>query len=144
MIGGTDVICAVRSDIPIADMIFRTVRRYWPQFVYQDADDETGPFTPHQGPWLPRPAGQEFFIYRDPKAARSWDRYGATPRNVNTMLYVILPREQGFVPTVTSMTIVCGELSGEMGELMQEIQMSLRESVESLRSRFIPFPQEAA
>jgi hypothetical protein len=144
MIGGTDVICPVRSDLPIADVIFRSVRRYWPQYVYQDADDETGPFTPHKGPWLPRPKGREFFVYRDKQAARSWDRYGATPKNTNTMLYVILPRERSVAPVPTSMTLVCGELQGEMAAMIGEIQTALKDSIESLRDRLVSNPKEAA
>src|SRR5262249_6183460 len=113
MIGGTDIICPVRSDIPIADVIFRTVRRYWPRYVFLNAE-ETGPFTPWAGAGLPRPSGREFFIYRDEEAARSWDEQGAVPENANTMLHVILPPERAPLPALAEVTLVCGELTGEM------------------------------
>ena len=144
MIGGTDLICPVRGDIPIPDVIFRVVRRYWPGYVFQNADDESGPFTPHAGPWLPRPSGREFFIYRDEQAARSWDEHGATPENRGTMLYVILPSEQSLIASPTSVTLVCGELTGVMGDLVREIQSMFQDSIEGLSSWFVPFPLEAA
>ncbi|MBI1914461.1 MAG: hypothetical protein HYS12_06940 [Planctomycetes bacterium] len=144
MIGGTDLICPVRSDIPISDVIFRVVRRHWPRYVFQNAD-ESGPFTPHAGPWLPRPSGREFFVYRDEESARSWEEHGAIPEILGTMLYVILPAERSLlVPVATSVTLVCGELTGETGEVVQEIQGTFRDSIESLSSCFVPFPLEAA
>jgi hypothetical protein len=129
MIGGTDVILPVRSGVPATDVIFRTVRRHWPNFVYQDADDESAPFVAHTGPWLPEPAGREFFIYRDEQAARGWDEHGATAENANTMLYVLLGEASNLSSGLGSLTIVCGELTGEIAVLLEAIARGLMDAV---------------
>src|SRR5437879_5940925 len=93
MIGGTDVMLEVQAGVPVSDVIFRAVRRHWPAYVYQNADDETTPFTRSPGAGLPKPTGREFFVYRDEQAALSWDEHGAIPENFNTMLHVILGKD---------------------------------------------------
>ena len=121
MIGGTDVVLAVRPGVSPAEIILRVVHRYWPLCLYQNADDEGAP--------LPLPAGTtprldpEFFLYRDEESARSWDEFGATPENQNSMLYVLLPNARS--PEPQEVTVVCGELVGEMTALMAEIEAEL-------------------
>ena len=82
MIGGTDIELTIPSDVPAADVIFRTVRRHWPNFVFQDADDETAPYAATTDGMLPKPAGPEFFVYRDKQAALSWDKCWCRPREL--------------------------------------------------------------
>src|SRR5262245_26301105 len=132
MIGGTDVVLWVREDVPAADVILRTVRRSWPGFVFQNADDESAPFAPPTGPWLPRPSGREFFVYRDERAARAWDEHGATPENTNTMLHVILGNRRQPGTDLKSLTLVCGGLTGEMKTIVDAITAGLRDATESL------------
>src|SRR5437660_1227082 len=109
MIGGTDIELTIRSDIPAADVVFRTVRRHWPNFVFQDADDETAPYAPNANGSLPKVSGREFFVYRDKQAALSWDEYGAAAENFNTMLYVILGEEDPPGSNLRPLTLVCDE-----------------------------------
>jgi hypothetical protein len=130
MIGGTDIILAVRRNIPAADVIFRTIRRHWPNFVFQNADDDSAPFTPQVGPWLPQPSGREFFIYRDADAARSWDAYGATPENRNAMIYVILGKEPPPGADLGSVTLVCGDLTEEIRTILDEIARGFTDYME--------------
>jgi hypothetical protein len=122
MIGGTDIELTIRSDIAAAEVIFRTVRRHWPNFVFQDAEDETVPYTVPTDGILPEPAGPEFFIYRDKQAALSWDKLGADPENFNTMLHVILGEEEPADSGMRSLTLVCDDLVGEMRELVEDIE----------------------
>jgi hypothetical protein len=132
MIGGTDVVLWVRDDVPIADVVFRTVRRHWPDMVYQNPDDESVPFL-RPGPSLPKPAGPEYFIYKDAAAARSWDEHGAVPENHNTMLYVIEGKRRHPDGRRRSLTLVCGELVGDMKAIIEEIEAGLRDFDESVR-----------
>ncbi|MEO6809384.1 MAG: hypothetical protein ABI353_09770 [Isosphaeraceae bacterium] len=132
MIGGTDLVFWIRDDVPAADVILRTVRRKWPDYVFQDADDPSMPSKSARG-WLPRPSGREFFIYYDLAAARSWHEDGATSENLNTMIYVVLGNRTRPAANLRSITIVCGELSGEMRALMDEIQMSIMDITRSMR-----------
>ncbi|HLN31908.1 MAG TPA: hypothetical protein VK395_29525 [Gemmataceae bacterium] len=139
MIGGVDVVLWVRDDIPATDVIFRCVRHHWPKLVFQDAEEDSMPYSAQSSQWLPRPAGPEFFIYRDEEAARSWDAQGATPDNANTMLYVILGKRRQAKTGLKSLTLVCGDLTGDMRRIVDEIAASFRDSVEGLR-----YPAEAA
>jgi hypothetical protein len=124
MIGGTDIVLKVRSDAPAADVILRTVRRHWPQCLYEDADDEAVPVYSADGTWPPQLKSREFFLYRDEEAARSWDEYGAASENDNLMLHVILPHAVETSVQAT-LTLVCGEPVGEMGALIDDIRRQL-------------------
>jgi hypothetical protein len=119
MIGGTDVILEVKPGVSPADVIFRVVRRYWPQCLYQNAGDESAAQPVPPGTTLPT-LEPEFFLYRDEEAARSWDEFGATPENGNSMLYVLLPEPTVEAPGSPTVTVVCGELVGEMRAMMAE------------------------
>ena len=132
MIGGTDVIFWVRDDIPAADIIFRTARRHWPDYVFQDADDPE-PITPNPGRWLPEPSGPEFFIYKDEAAALSWDEHGSTPENDDAMLHVILGDRRRPELGLRSLTMVSGELTGEVEAIINELRVAFRVASESLR-----------
>jgi hypothetical protein len=133
MIGGTDIVLCVHEDIPTADVIFRAVRQHWPAFVFQNADDESAPFSPRTELWLPQPSGPEFFIYRDEQAARNWDEDGATPENANTMLHVILGKRRQPQSGLRSLTLVCGTLTGDMKVLIDDIRAEV--TLESLARR---------
>lgn len=125
MIGGTDVIMERKPGVPAADMILRVVRRHWPDCLYQNADDE-GPARPLPAEGTPPGLAPEFFLHRDEESVRSWDEFGATPDNVNTMLYVLIPGDDGGdAAAPSSVTVVCGELDGVMSALMAEIESEL-------------------
>jgi hypothetical protein len=124
MIGGTDVILDVKPGVSAADVILRRVRRHWPACVYQDADDESEPFEPLGEIWPPTLKGNEFFLYRDEEAARSWDEFGATEENANLILHVLLPTGQAD-DDPHSVTIVCGEPVGEVKTLLAEVEEEL-------------------
>ena len=90
MIGGTDVIMKRKPGVPAADAILRVVRRHWPDCLYQNTDEEgTARRLPVEG--APPDLAWEFFLHRDEESVRSWDEFGATPENGNTMLHVLIP-----------------------------------------------------
>lgn len=123
MIGGTDVILEVKPGVSAADVIIRVVRRHWPHCLYQNADDEGAPL-PVPDATTP-PVEPEFFLYQNQDAARSWDEFGATPENQNSMLYVLLPKATDENSGSAEVTVVCGELVGPMAALMTEIEAEL-------------------
>jgi hypothetical protein len=128
MIGGTDVVLEIGAGVQAADVILRAVRRHWPRCVYQNADDESAPFTHYDGEWPPQAVDREFFVYRDEEAALSWDADGATPENDNAMLYVIVPEEPADRTTIPTLTVVCGEPSGEVKAILEDVKSSLKEN----------------
>jgi hypothetical protein len=121
MIGGTDVQLWVRNHQDAVALILRTVRCRWPRSVLQNADDSE-PFCPSAGDQLPSPTGLGFFICRDTRAARSWDKHGAIPQNSNTMLHVILGEGRQPRSGLKSLTLVCDKLTGEMRDLIEEFE----------------------
>jgi hypothetical protein len=126
MIGGTDVVLWTRDAVPISDIIFRIVRRHWPEAVFENLEDEEGTSRP-VGPGLPQPSDPEYFIFRNTAAARSWDEHGAVPENHNTMLYVIEGTRRSPDRQRHSLTMVCGELNGEMAAIVGEIEAGIQD-----------------
>ena len=63
MIGGSDKVLWVDEAAPAAELIVRAVRSHWPQYVFQNSDDDHAT-DPSQLPTLPAPTGREFFLYR--------------------------------------------------------------------------------
>jgi len=124
MIGGTDVVLWARDGGEATDVILRTVHRYWPNFVLENLDDEA-PFVPRRRDELPNPSGPEFFLYRDEQSALSWEEHGATPENCNMMLHVIVGNRANPGSDLKSLTVVCGELTGQVGQLIDEVRTGL-------------------
>jgi hypothetical protein len=122
MIGGTDVVLEVKPGVSPAEVICRVVGRHWPHCVYLNADDESAPLPLPKGTTPPGLA-PEFFLHQDEESVRSWDEFGATPENRNTTLYVLLPKAGS--PEPQELTVVCGELVGDMAALMAEIEAEL-------------------
>jgi hypothetical protein len=139
MIGGTDTVFWVRDDVPVADIILRAVRRHWPDYAFQDADDTQPAARPLDGK-LPQPKGTEFFVYRDVRSAKLWDRYGAAPSNRNTMLYCIVDHRSQPEAHLGSLTIVCDEPTGEVKTILDEIETAFRD----IACIHLPPPKPAA
>src|SRR5437870_29331 len=108
MIGGTDIILSVRDEAEAVGLILRAIPRHWPRCVYQNADDEAT-LTADAVATMPRLLGHEFFIYRDPASAASWEQHGAIPENANTMLHVIMGDQGVNNSGLKSITLVCDE-----------------------------------
>ena len=126
MIGGLDIILQAPSERKAMELILRTVRRHWPACLFEDAEAETEAWSPCPEGWLPDPSVREFFLYRDEKVASSWEKHGASPKNANSMLHVLLgKRRKSSAPSI-EITLVCDEEAGEMGEILSEIRSGLK------------------
>jgi len=139
MIGGTDVELPVGDGVPVADVVFRTIRRYWPDYVIENALDESPPFKPPAGLGIPAQPSPEFFIYRDEQAATDWGEHGATPENANLMVYVLMGDDTESVHGPRSITIVVGSPTGELRSFLKE----LRELFCELTFGMVPNTDEA-
>ncbi len=131
MIGGVDIVFWAPDEGAAVDAILRIVRRHWKDFVFQNGDDPA-PIPRPPGNWLPTPSGRQFFLYRDEAAARSWDDNGAIPENANTMLHVLVGNRWQPGTHFRSLTLVCDEATGEMSQILGEIETSIRDQVDSL------------
>ncbi len=126
MIGGTDLVFWVGEDVSVTDVIFRALRRYWPDLVFENADDDSPPVNPRAGQGNPQPSGPEFFIYRDEEAARDWEEHGATPDNAGLMVSVILGKRRKPELGLRSITLVVGERTGDVGRFLDDLDVLFR------------------
>lgn len=130
MIGGCDQVLWVVETAPAADVIVRAVKRFWPQFVFQDADDDQ-PITPESDLWLPSPTGREFFLYQNAAVAQSWLDQGATPENQNSMIHVILGNRRKADLGLRSITLVSGAWTGLLAAILGAIRTDFEDFAES-------------
>lgn len=126
IVGGNDISFEVTPGTPIAALVLESARRYWPESQFQDAEKDD--VHPIQDDWVLNHGSrsQEFFIYRDLAAVESWKRWGATPANLNKMLYVII----GTCPRETRMpwelTLVCGRQTKRLQRFITELKKTIR------------------
>lgn len=121
MIGGTDVEFWVPTAVPAGEVVLRAARRYWPDYVIENALDESPYFKPRAELGVPLPPSPEFFIYRDEKAAQDWAEHGATPENANQMVYVIVGKRTRPGAGQRSVTVVVGSREGEMQAFLNDL-----------------------
>jgi hypothetical protein len=131
-IRGVDVVLRVERPVPVADMILRVTRRHWPGCVFQDADQAQTFDNNDPSLWLYGTASREFFIYRDREAAKAWRQFGGTPENQNTMLHFLIGGDSTGEPPRRDVTVVVGELSGEMVSLVDDLKYAVG-SISSFR-----------
>lgn len=67
----------------------------------------------------------EFFVYRDPEAAKDWEKDGATTKNLNTMLPVLIKAPDKHTG-LREVTVVCDELERLMQQLLSELATQLQ------------------
>lgn len=139
IVGGNDVIIEAPPGTPMAALVLESVRRYWPESQFQDADAERH-YSIHDD-WVKRHArrSREFFIYRDPAAVESWARQGATAANLDKMLYFIMGDQPAGTETPWKMTLVCGRKTQRLQRFIEELSDTLR----NFRARRVP-PEAAA
>jgi hypothetical protein len=126
IIGGSDIIIEAPPRVPLADLIIARVRLLWPDSWFQDAEDDEA--RPMRDPRVVVRGGRsrEFFIYRDRASFDEWERYGATPSNMNTMLHFILPDNLAGDNELQTFTMVCGERTAEVEQLARDLDQSFR------------------
>jgi hypothetical protein len=123
MIGGFDKVLWVDENAPAADLILRIVRRHWPNFVFQDAEEDQ-PLDAAKSSGLTHLAAREFFLYRDTEAAQEWLHAGATDNNKNTLIHVILGNRRKPELKLRSITLVGDDWTGELAAILADIQTS--------------------
>jgi hypothetical protein len=121
-LGGIDLILRAPRGVPIADVVLRTCRRRWPNCVFQGEDEGGVHSVADPILWLDLTDSREFFVYRDRHAAERWDIQGYTPEDPNSMLYFIVADDEGSTARIRETTLVCGELTGEIRELVGELE----------------------
>lgn len=128
MIGGIDMILEAPPGDYLVELILRRIRHFWPDARYQNADDAEV-YSVRDG-WLSISGSQatEFFIYKNEKAAQSWDRYGAIAENRNTMIHFLVDKSS--FNDLQQITLVCDEETAEMRHLAKDLQENFLNSME--------------
>lgn len=113
MIGGVDAIFNVWIEPDEAlDLCTRIVMDRWPNAIVENAltGEQYAGYAD-----VPFKLVSELMVYRDQAAFESWQRLGADPSNVNTMVH-LLACEYGEVTAV-----VDDPTLAEMGEILEEM-----------------------
>jgi hypothetical protein len=126
MIGGTDVIIETPPNVPVADLILRHLRYFWHDARFQDAEEEEDYDIHNPRVFIRGARGKEFLVYRDQAAAESWKRDGMTPTNSDSMLYFIIQDIPNAENRPGEMTMVCGERTEEIQQLVRDLQWSFQ------------------
>jgi len=130
-IGGTDLFFSTSARCDVVDVVYAIVKRRWPSFVVEDADEEGPAFAPLDSEGKPiRPKGPEYFIYRDQAAAELWDCEGGVDEAQDLMIYIIEDAVPNGAP-VKGVTVVCGDIKGDSGRIAGEIGHALIRSLET-------------
>jgi hypothetical protein len=122
MIGGEDIILYAPSEVPATELALGRLRRFWPDAVVRDPDEET--LHSIHAPWVLNRGvrSRELMIYRDEAAAASWDRDGMTPENTNDMFCLIVGEPSQVKPDKREVTLVCGERTEAIEELVRDLE----------------------
>jgi hypothetical protein len=130
MIGGIDIVLEAPLGIPVFDMILRRIRHFWPEAVYQNADDEVNSY-PIREHWesISCIQADEFFIYKNLEAAQSWDKAGAIQANHNTMIHVIIGKPSIHMPELQQITVVYDVPTPEIKNLLSDLKETFHNSI---------------
>ncbi|HJT32868.1 MAG TPA: hypothetical protein VJ783_12580 [Pirellulales bacterium] len=124
MIGRTDVVLSAPECAPVGEIVVDVCRRYWPQAIFQNVDDEqTHPLDGGEA-WEHAASSNEFFVFRDSAAAESWERLGAVPENANTLLHFLI-RDRDGLSADRELTCVCDALTGDVDQIIDSIKSEL-------------------
>jgi len=128
IVGGNDIVIPAPPDVPVTDLILSRVRRLWPNGRFQGADEDVDHALGDIYVVMQGGRSREFFIYRDRPSFEAWERDGATPTNLETMLYFLIgdPPADGW--GLRQVTLVCGERTGAILNLIGDLESSFRAS----------------
>ena len=124
--GGSDIVIEAPPGTPVADLILGRIRRLWPDGLYQDADDDDAVYIDDPLVAFAGGRSREFFIYRNRIAFESWERDGATPENLDTMLQFLVTPSEERPAGVIEVTLVCGERTETIRALVDDLERSFR------------------
>ena len=123
-ISGFDLVLEVQRHGFSPRLILDVVLDFWPEGVFQDAEEENT--RPLSTVFAAEPdlRTREFFIYRDEASARSWNKDGRTDASTNSMLHFLIVDQQP--DEGLQVTMVCDELTPELANLYGELGVALR------------------
>jgi hypothetical protein len=124
-IGGTDIVLLAPADVPIADLVLRICRRFWPNCVFQEANSAAVHKLDEVMLWLRLTGCNEFFIYHDSDAADTWTTHGSTSINLNNMLHFILSEQPR--ANLVEVTLVCDVLTDELRMLIDSLKSGFQD-----------------
>jgi predicted nucleic acid-binding protein len=116
MIGGTDIVMPGKTGPDDAKFIRSCLHMLWPEGVYHDAESTTPQCLSEALPSTEAP-GDEFLIYSDMDAFKSWATEGATTNNADQMLHV-------FVES-SAITFVVQRAASPVAEMVGQIMADL-------------------
>jgi hypothetical protein len=119
MIGGSDFVIPTLASGAAFDACLRTIRRHWPNAIFQDAISgakvdrfDAVPI----GRWM------EMFAYRDAAAARDWDEYELIPELAGTMVHLT---RSGSDITITVDDVPGPEIKRMVDNMQRAIRMDI-------------------
>jgi hypothetical protein len=124
LIGGVDTVLTIPAQVRAADVILGVCLHHWPEGVLEDDYDGSMYPLAEAASRLPSRLEQEFFVYRDDKAAKIWESEGATSTNVNTMLHFIISTPDKET-ALCEVTVVCDRLDESMQQLLSGLARQL-------------------
>lgn len=146
MVGGTDVIFDTARQGFDVRLLLDAVIEVWPDGLFQDAEEEGArPLTAllaDQGAG----AAHEFFVYKDPASADSWEKDGWTEEHGNDMAHFLV-MEDAARPERLQLTLVIGSATGETIRLTGAVHDALDQmaaGMPALRERSRRINWEAA
>jgi hypothetical protein len=125
-IGGIDISFRLKVGIPITDVVLHALRAFWPDYIFQDAEETELHENDDPNVWLYGTASTEFFIYRNRDAAESWKKNGGIPENQNLMMHFLIDRDFSDAGDADQITIVVGERTIELAHFLAELKKELR------------------
>ncbi len=128
IVGGSDIVIEAPPGVSLANLILEYVRLLWPDSWFQDANEDEALPIGDRRVSIRGGRSREFFIYRDRAAVGDWGREGATPSNMNTMLYFILEAKSAGEDELQEFTMVCGERTAEVEQFARDLDRSFRSS----------------
>ena len=129
-ISGEDYTFEVRIDMlgNSADLILRMLRDKWPDGVFETEMMEQPISLRDASVWSRFENADEFFVYSDSRAAKTWNDEGLTSENENQMIHVILRRMP--VRQVGEITIVVDRVEGDLRQWIDRVRDTVeRESI---------------
>ena len=107
---------------PVADLILGRIRRFWPEGLFQDAEEDEAHDLHSHRVAIHMGRCREFFVYRDGGSFAAWERDGATPENLETMLYFLIGKPINSEQGSREVTLVRGTLTELIWGLIRDLE----------------------
>lgn len=121
-----DIVLEAPPDAPVAELILGRVRRLWLDAWFQDADEDEVYRLSDIQVVVRGGRSREFYIYQDRSSVEAWKQDGATPENLETMLYFLIGDISNPENGYRQLTLVCGEKTETIRKLILDLNLSFR------------------